>query len=502
MRAGRVILIALLFLWAGCRTEPSRTATVEKQADTEKPRLAHASGLDEQLCEAVDRGDTEQVRSLLADGANVNVTGKLLSATPLHRAAEPGNLRIAELLIARGADANAWDEGNATPLHRAAAAGRKEMVDLLIAHGADVNATGGLLGGTPLCEAVAADYSMIAHQFLKAERPNLPYNDKLYGGLKEELAEQLMLDIVRTLIAHGADVNARDEFGGRVLHYVLIDTPIQVVKLLLASDADPGLKDDDGTCMLHAAVAEGRTDLVTLFLDSGTNVDVRDANQQTPLHEAVWQDNRGMVEVLLAHGADVNAWDKRRDTPLHIAAVNADRELFDLLVSRGADTKAKNQQGLTPLGYARSMPLREMIRLTPDGSWPYSVIITRISEIRGLLRNRRIAYDWIWIPGQADVKRAEAILSRSHENGKAKRAEGPVGPEPIVADLGRYNREYAGFEKGRAKFVLCWMNRRGLGMRPSENRFSGAGMDEWGVFKLAVIALDAERVEWMEWEGF
>ncbi len=464
MRAGRVIVIVLLLPTVGCMMRPSKT----QPTGEDRPQATHLSTRDERLFEAVQEGNVEEVRSLIAEGA----------------------------------DANARDEGDATPLHRAAAAGRIEMVDLLITRGANVNATGGFLGGTPLCEAVAADYSMIAGEFLKAERPDLSHTDKFYEELKEKWAEQFMLDIVRTLIAHGADVNAKDEHGGRVLDYVLTDTPIEVVRLLLISGANPGLRGDDGTCVFHTAVAQGRTDLITLFLDSGTKVDARDTDQQTALHEAVWQDNKVMVKLLLAHGAEVNAKDKRRDTPLHIAAVNGYKELFDLLVSKGADGTAKNKRGLTPLGYARSMPPKEMIRLTPKGSRPYSVVITRVSEIRSLLRKQRIEYDWIWIPGEADIKHAEAILTRPRETAKDKREERLLGPEPVFADLSRYNREFAGFESDRVRFVLCWMNRGGADMRPSENRFSWPGMDEWGVYKLAVVALDTGQIEWIKSEYF
>jgi ankyrin repeat protein len=412
--------------------------------------------LDKQLFESVERDSIEQVRSVLAGGADVN----------------------------------ARDEEGATPLHRAVAAGNKEVIDLLIARGANVNATGGSLGGTPLCEAIAADYdsSDVAH--------------KLYRELKEKRAEQLMLDIVRTLIAHGTDVNARDEFGGRVLGCALPFAPIEVVRLLLASGADPGLKDDRGTTALHEAVSLGYIDLVALFLDSGTNVDVRDKDQQTTLHEAVWRDNKEMVELLLARGADVNARDRRCDTPLHVAAVNGYAQLFDLLVLKSADKRAKNRQGLTPVGYARLMPPQGMIHLTPEGSQPYSVIITSVGAIRGFLQGRAIDYDQIWIPREVDIKRAETILNYPRKVSTAGNTEGARGREPVVSDLGGYSREYAGFKRGGAKFVLCSMNQCRPDMKAPENQFSGRAMDDWRGFVLAVIALDAGRVERLEWDGF
>jgi hypothetical protein len=81
-------------------------------------------------------------------------------------------------------------------------------------------------------------------------------------------------------------------------------------------------------------------------------------------------------------------------------------------------------------------------------------------------------------------------------------SEGAFKGEPAITDLDRYNREYAGFMRGKAKFVLCYMNPHAPDARPPENHFSGRAMDEWSVFKLAVIALHAERVEWIECNGF
>ena len=265
--------------------------------------------------------------------------------------------------------------------------------------------------------------------------------------------------------------------------------------------ADPGLRDDYGTTVLHEATAQGRANLVGVFLVRGADVNLRDADGQTLLHEAVWQDNKDMVELFLAHGAAINVRDKNGDTPLHIAAVNGYVPLFDLLVSKGADTKARNKRGLTPVRYASSMPAQEMIRLTPDGSWPYSVIITNLNAARNFLRSKEIVFDRIWIPGAAEVERAAIILRQGLEDSRAGRIEPFSGCEYILVNLDRYNREYAGFTRGRAKFVICNMSLFERGGTPLENRFSG-GMDGGCSIAWIVIALDTKRVERIECNGF
>ena len=58
----------------------------------------------------------------------------------LLKAAKDGNIEDVKLLIANGADVNARDKDGETPLHKASSRGEKEIIELLIAKGADVNA--------------------------------------------------------------------------------------------------------------------------------------------------------------------------------------------------------------------------------------------------------------------------------------------------------------------------------------------------------------------------
>jgi len=59
-------------------------------------------------------------------------------AKPLHFAARLGHVKVAEVLLAHGADINAPEgESKLTPLHRAASYGRSQVVALLLAHNAD-----------------------------------------------------------------------------------------------------------------------------------------------------------------------------------------------------------------------------------------------------------------------------------------------------------------------------------------------------------------------------
>lgn len=93
----------------------------------------------ELLVQAVIRGDIEEVKSLIKDGADVNSGegGSKYGYKPLHYTAYNDHVAIAEVLIEAGADINATVFGVA-PLQWAVHYKSKQVTDLLLEAGADV----------------------------------------------------------------------------------------------------------------------------------------------------------------------------------------------------------------------------------------------------------------------------------------------------------------------------------------------------------------------------
>ena len=123
-----LVSIVAAVLVVGCATtqspEPPTTKVQVRGSDRE-------GELDVPILAAAYNGNIEAVKQHLAAGTDVNVKGGFADGTPLHYAAANGHKEIAELLIEKGADVKAKDEGGKTPLDVAIQFKELEITNLL-----------------------------------------------------------------------------------------------------------------------------------------------------------------------------------------------------------------------------------------------------------------------------------------------------------------------------------------------------------------------------------
>lgn len=187
--------------------------------------MSQQDGLSE-IMRALYHGRKDVVNELLASGIELNV----------YEAAGTGQTqRLKELIAADPSLVNSHSNDGFTPLGLAVFFGHPETVNALLDAGADVNlASQESMKVTPLASASAA------RQF----------------------------EIARTLIEHGANVNAR-----------------------ASNDFTP----------LHESAASGKLDFVQLLLDNGADVNAKTTDGKTPIDYAREHNRAEMVELLKKH---------------------------------------------------------------------------------------------------------------------------------------------------------------------------------------------------------
>lgn len=128
--------------------------------------------------------------------------------------------------------------------------------------------------------------------------------------LFDNLAMEGDLDVLRDLLAAGADPNSKTDYGVSALHFVVIneeisETAYSQADILLQAGADPNLANEAGLTPLHAAAFEGSDAMVTALIKGGANPDRRDKYGRTPLEIALATGNAGAVAALerAGHGS-------------------------------------------------------------------------------------------------------------------------------------------------------------------------------------------------------
>lgn len=326
-------------------------------------RFRYKAGFDKEetkptrkLHAAIERSDYRACVKALADKADPNACLKSTSLTPIHRA-----LDVAEICI----------ESNDGATTREAL----RIVSALVLAGSDLGIRDSK-GRAPLVRAVKGELtddlaSLMIDSGARVGDADDEKNTALhYAAMCSASPEMGNTEMVRILMAMGADHALKNERGRTPLFEAVLFDRLERAKDLLESGADISTADSHDRTPLFAAVNQGYTKMTELLCSSGANVDIKDRNGHTPLHCAISHGHGEIAVTLLAAGADTNLASKG-ETPLCRATSKCNLQMIDLLLRHGADVTvpSPNYGGGRPIHLAAIGPNSAVLeRLLQAGS--------------------------------------------------------------------------------------------------------------------------------------
>lgn len=167
-------------------------------------------------------------------------------------------------------------------------------------------------------------------------------------------------DQVARLIADGAEVNKKNDYGVAALSLAAQSGHSKLIKLLLESGADPETSLKGGETVLMTAARTGKPESVELLLSHGANVHARDWKEQDALMWAVADGHHEVVKLLLDAGADANRKLNSGFTPMLFAVRNGHSKVVETLIDHGIDpTIASTNESKIRKGISKgTTPLR------------------------------------------------------------------------------------------------------------------------------------------------
>jgi uncharacterized protein len=324
------------------------------------------------LMSASRTGDLATVAALLRHGAVADARDEN-GQTALMWASAEGHADVVRALIEAKADFRTPLDSGFTPLLFAVREGHAEAVHVLLEAGADVNEAtrpkrtplgGPGKGVSPLVMAIENGHFELAAALLDA---GADANDGRSGMTPLHIISRVRkadsgdetgqpepegsgnltsLEMVRRLVAHGAEVNARLRRGdrgpgklarqGATPFLLAADTAdVPLMRLLVELGADPSIPNAEHSTALMAAAGLGTLapgeeagteaealEAAALALELGGDVNAVDDNGETAMHGAAYASWPRMVQFLADHEAEVAAWNHKNKhgwTPLLIA---------------------------------------------------------------------------------------------------------------------------------------------------------------------------------------
>lgn len=435
-------------------------SVIQRLLLTKKP-AENATSPDAENAAREKKERVRQIVELLVSAAGVELINTVTKVgTALHVAIDQDNAEQVRALLALGADHHKCNSQGWSPLTLALKRGSKEIIDMLVAKGLPDE-----VGISTVVVALKNNNLDFVNKVLSENRVNFAAVDKKGFSLAHICILEKRADYFRMFLEHATrlgvesaflevktaknctllhlackaclsevleillqhpnlDVNAQDAHGWTPLMYAVASNHTEIVKRLLqVPTCDINAKSNTSHTVLMISVSSETHDECTALLleRSDLNVQAADSHGWTALHVAARKGSAKVVRLLTANEqCDVNAITigtglsplhiatKRADTDviqalldsprcnpniqtqvhkwtsMHIAARENRIQVFRMLRNRGADPLSPDSHGRTPVNKAFSK--RSMIRARDQSRAQW---MKELEGVKGVLPDKK-----------------------------------------------------------------------------------------------------------------
>jgi len=192
-------------------------------------------------------------------------TGKYITAV------RNGDLITVKNQLKNNIDINIKDANNETGIIIATGRNDIAMVKLLLEHGADVNIASDKIDNTPIMIASVKGYRDIVQLLVEKSNPDMTILNGYGGTALIPACERGHVDIVKLLLEKtNVKVNHINKLGWTALLEAIVlsnggESQQEIVRLLLAHGADKNIADKNGISALEHAKKKGYKELVDIL---------------------------------------------------------------------------------------------------------------------------------------------------------------------------------------------------------------------------------------------
>ncbi|XP_014788883.1 putative ankyrin repeat protein RF_0381 [Octopus bimaculoides] len=267
------------------------------------------------LIEAARDGRLSNVQELLESKCGNYIHRDQSGRTPLHYAAENGNLQILCLLIEANFDINAKDNQGQTPLHIACHYRQLDIATCLIALGCDVN-TCDVQHNTPLHRATRSNLDQLVSMLCECGASVNALNCCQWSPLYESIRIGNET-IISCLLEYGADTNLiqrnnMSPFLTAIFYHRIASRNSYNISSILKSFIQYGslLSHSDGVWShLSAAVSIDQTDVAIILILNGCRIEKRGRYSRSLLVDMFDRCETRLVKLYVLAGYAVT-WDE------------------------------------------------------------------------------------------------------------------------------------------------------------------------------------------------